>query len=219
MAETSALTDYFLARIEALNTAGDLWPPTRAALTADEVAAVLSRLLPGKWPSEVVRRALKSGTLIPGLHRVNGHWCVPLPLLAQAIVNQCLPTLAGGVSKLGRAKVSADKLVQPVPRQKGHAGVIPSTVGFLTKQGQVCFHDEDGDIVFQEAPEPEDIVIPVFSTEYAAKRHHVRMRRAERFAHAIFHHLARIEAAKRQVEGHAVGIGLPPKDPSKIHRS
>jgi hypothetical protein len=219
MAETGGLTDYFLARIEALNTAGDLWPPTRAALTADEVAAVLSRLLPGKWPSEVVRRALKSGTLIPGLHRVNGHWCVPLPLLAQAIANQCLPTLVGGITKLGRTKVTAEKLAQPVPRQKGHAGVIPSTVGFLTTHGEVGFRDEDGDTLFQEAAEPEDIVMPVFSTEYTAKRHQVRMRRAERFAHAIFHHLARIEAAKRQVEGHVVGIGLPPKDPGKIHHS
>jgi hypothetical protein len=219
MAETGGLTDYFLARIEALNTAGDLWPPTRAALTADEVAAVLSRLLPGKWPSEVVRRALKSGTLIPGLHRVNGHWCVPLPLLAQAIANQCLPTLAGGVSKLGRIKVSADKLAQPVPRQKGHAGVIPSTVGFLTTHGEVGFHDEDGDTFFQEAVEPEDIVMPALSTEYAAKRHRVRMRRADKFAGAIFQQLALIEATERQVDGHAAGIGLPSKDPSKIHRS
>lgn len=219
MAEAGGLTDYFLARIEALNTAGDLWPPTRAALTANEVAAVLSRLLPGKWPNEVVRRALKSGTLIPGLHRVNGHWCVPLPLLAQAIANQCLPVTTNRTIKLGHAKIHADKLAQSVPRQKGRAGVIPSTVGFLTTQDEIGFHDTDGDTLFREADEPEDMIAPVFTTEYAAKRHHVRGRRAERFAQTIFQQLARTKAVERQVEGHVAGNELRPKDPSKIHRS
>ncbi len=219
MAETGDLTGYFQARIEALNAAGDLWPPTRVALTAHEVAAVLSRLLPGTWSHEVVRRSLKSGALIPGLHRVNGQWCVPLPLLAGAIANLCLPTVISGTSKLGRGKVTAEKLGQPVPRQKGRAGVLPSTIGFLTATGELGFHDSAGDTFFREADEPADMIPPVFSTEYATKRHQVRVRRAERFAHAIVHELAKIEAAERQAEGHVKGEELPSRDPDTIRRS
>lgn len=191
-------TAYFLSKLEAM------WP-NRLALSVKETAQTLHEMLGvklGTGAEELVRRAIKSGRLIPGLGRPAGrHWRVPLYDLAYHFGHGFQPADLATTSKLAAARRITGATVpasRPVAA-RGHrskAAIVPST-GFMTADGIYMMHGENGNEVWQWAPDLVMPPLPALATEAQQRRFTRNRERTEQIWDEVNHALQEIRAQGR----------------------
>jgi hypothetical protein len=195
-------TSYFLSKLEAM------WP-NRLALSVKETAETLNVMLGvknGTGADELVRRALKSGRLIPGLGRPAGrHWRIPLYDLAYHFGQGFQPGDLTTATKLASAKrtrgVSKQATTfptqpsQPIKR-RGRAAILPST-SFLEEKGILRLHADGETESWQWAPDSEPAVAPQFETEVQQKRHQDQWERTQQIWNEVARELSVIMASER----------------------
>ena len=192
-------TAYFLNKLEAM------WP-NRLALSVKETAQTLSVMFGvkhGTGAEELVRRAIKSGRLIPGLGRPAGRqWRIPLYDLAHHFGQGFQPHDVATATKVTSAKTpptAKQTITTPPPKRRGRAAIVPST-SFLEDRGLLQLHANGETETWQWAAEPELLPVPLFATETEQKRHQAKCARTEQIWRELYDAINQIRARERAEE-------------------
>jgi hypothetical protein len=203
-------TAYFLNKLEAM------WP-NRLALSVKETAETLNVMLGvknGTGADELVRRALKSGRLIPGLGRPAGrHWRIPLYDLAHHFGQGFQPGDLATATKLASAKRSPTTSKRaavvhaepPLKTRRGRAAILPS-ISFLEAKDILQLHADGETEVWQWSPDLGAEAEPLFDTEVQQKRHRDQWERTQQIWNEVVRELSIILAGERASEAGALPV-------------
>jgi len=199
-------TAYFLGKLETR------WP-NRLALSVKETAQTLHEMLGvklGTGAEELVRRAIQSGRLIPGLGRPAGRqWRIPLYDLAYHFGHGFQPGDLATTSKLATIRrrpvtpMRESRSPESTPKRRGRAAIVPSS-GFLDTRETFRLHGKDGDEVWQLAPEQTPDPLPTFDTEAQQQRDALNRERAVQIWEEVSHALRAIRARERAEQSMAL---------------